>query len=179
MFNYVRVSDGPSRHPGPRGEVDLIAAVARGRDFRIDWQVGHRALSALKEANTMRKSAATILGVLSAGFLSFGFLSLGAGGTARADDGTSCTGNGSPSCEITACEAPAQAYCFDGDGGAAHCYCSILTPREQYCGATGDPGCGVTCSPWQTPVCIDGLSPTTNADGSTTMGIPGTCRCDG
>jgi anaerobic selenocysteine-containing dehydrogenase len=42
MFNYVRLSDGgPRRHPGPRGEVDVIASIAEkvlGDSTPIDWR---------------------------------------------------------------------------------------------------------------------------------------------
>lgn len=49
MFNFVRLSDGgPARHDGPRGEVEVIATVARrllGDDHPINWasmeQYGH------------------------------------------------------------------------------------------------------------------------------------------
>jgi molybdopterin-dependent oxidoreductase alpha subunit len=42
MFNYVRLSDGgPSRHAGPRSEVEVIAAIADavlGSGGAVDWQ---------------------------------------------------------------------------------------------------------------------------------------------
>lgn len=42
MFNYVRLSDGgQARHPGPRSEVTILAAIAEGvlggADTPIDW----------------------------------------------------------------------------------------------------------------------------------------------
>ncbi len=48
MFNYVRLSDGgPRRHAGPRSEVEVIAAIARGvlgDEGPVDWRsmVDHR-----------------------------------------------------------------------------------------------------------------------------------------
>lgn len=42
MFNFVRLSDGgPARHDGPRGEVEVIATIARqvlGDDHPINWE---------------------------------------------------------------------------------------------------------------------------------------------
>ncbi len=53
MFSYVRLSDGgPSRHQGPRGEVQVIAEIAQkvlGDDGPIDWNAMHRH-SSIREA---------------------------------------------------------------------------------------------------------------------------------
>lgn len=43
MFNYIRLSDGgPSRHVGPKSEIEVIASIAQGilgRGGPIDWQL--------------------------------------------------------------------------------------------------------------------------------------------
>ena len=56
MFNYVRLSDGgKSRHPGPRSEVKVVAAIAEGvlgkSDTPIDWQ-------AMADTGQIRKAIA-------------------------------------------------------------------------------------------------------------------------
>ncbi len=58
MFSYVRLSEGgPSRHDGPRGEVETIASIARGvlgDDGPIDWR-------SLLEHRNVRKLIATVV----------------------------------------------------------------------------------------------------------------------
>jgi molybdopterin-dependent oxidoreductase alpha subunit len=57
MFNYVRLSDGgPSRHAGPRSEVDVIASLAHavGTDGPVDWQ-------AMRDTGRIRAAIAQIV----------------------------------------------------------------------------------------------------------------------
>ena len=58
MFNFVRLSDGgPTRHTGPRSEVETIATIARGvfgDDGPIDW-------AALQTHRTIRQAIGAII----------------------------------------------------------------------------------------------------------------------
>ncbi len=58
MFNYIRLSDGgPSRHVGPKSEIEIIATVAQGilgRDGPIDWQL-------MQDTNRIRDAIARVV----------------------------------------------------------------------------------------------------------------------
>ncbi|TVQ32547.1 MAG: histidine kinase [Phycisphaeraceae bacterium] len=58
MFSYVRLSDGgPARHEGPRGEVEVIAELARrvlGPGLPIDWEM-------MRDHGKIRESMAKIV----------------------------------------------------------------------------------------------------------------------
>ncbi|MCG3131307.1 MAG: putative oxidoreductase [Phycisphaerae bacterium] len=58
MFNFVRLSEGgPERLPGPRGEVEVIATLARavlGDDGAVDWR-------SMLEHRTIRRAIAKII----------------------------------------------------------------------------------------------------------------------
>lgn len=58
MFNYVRLSDGgPSRHEGPRAEVEVIADVGQrvlGESSPVDWE-------AMRQHGTIREAIAKII----------------------------------------------------------------------------------------------------------------------
>lgn len=53
MFNFIRLSDGgPSRHPGPKSEIEVIATMAErvlGQDGPVDW-TSMRVTSRIQEA---------------------------------------------------------------------------------------------------------------------------------
>ncbi len=58
MFNYVRMSDGgPSRHEGPRSEIEIIATIARGAlgdNGPIDWR-------SMQDTSRIREAIAKIV----------------------------------------------------------------------------------------------------------------------
>lgn len=58
MFNFIRLSDGgPSRHAGPKSEIEIIATIAQGvlgRGGPIDWQ-------SMQDTNRIRDAIARVI----------------------------------------------------------------------------------------------------------------------